>query len=200
MASLNSQFVSTLPPAAAQGLSVPVGKVQCGSCEKIQRSPPNGRCSRCLSVLPIPKSPVIIAPQPAIEARASIHTQPCFSLNLVMVKLIGQRIREARQSRGMTQADFQIRSRVSRSYMYRTEAGQMTPSIGTLEKISQTLKLPMRYFFSHPDFYSTELLCADPFIEEIRKIVHLLDRKQRAELVIWLRELYRIESGGIEAT
>lgn len=92
----------------------------------------------------------------------------------------------------MKRLQLQARSRISRSFLSRVESGTMIPSLNTLEKLSEALQFPLRDFFSHPD--DVTLLCADPFIEEIRKIVHVLNSTQRAELLSWLKELYRIES------
>ena len=67
--------------------------------------------------------------------------------NRETVENIGQRIRQLRESRGMTQSQLQARSRVSRSYLSRIESGQMTPSLGTLEKIAEALGVGLNRFF-----------------------------------------------------
>jgi len=46
--------------------------------------------------------------------------------NQKTVENIGQRIRQLRESRSMTQSQLQSRSKVSRSYLSRIESGQMT--------------------------------------------------------------------------
>jgi transcriptional regulator with XRE-family HTH domain len=79
--------------------------------------------------------------------------------NRETVENIGQRIRQLRESRGMTQSQLQARSRVSRSYLSRIESGQMTPSLGTLEKIS-------------------EALLEDAFIQGLRPFLRQLDWEQ----------------------
>jgi ribosome-binding protein aMBF1 (putative translation factor) len=61
---------------------------------------------------------------------------------------IGQRIRQLRESCGMTQRQLQSQSRVSRSYLSRIESSEMTPSIGTFEKISEALNVGLNRFFS----------------------------------------------------
>jgi transcriptional regulator with XRE-family HTH domain len=92
------------------------------------------------------------------------------------VENIGQRIRQLRESRGMTQSQLQARSRVSRSYLSRIESGQMTPSLGTLEKISEALGVGLNRFFIPES--NGELLMEDPFIQGVRPFLRQLDSEQ----------------------
>jgi transcriptional regulator with XRE-family HTH domain len=96
--------------------------------------------------------------------------------NREMVENIGQRIRRLRESRGMTQSRLQACSRVSRSYLSRIESGQMTPSIGTLEKISEALSIGLNRFFV-PET-NGEALLEDPFIQGLRPFLRQLDWAQ----------------------
>ena len=89
---------------------------------------------------------------------------------------IGQRIRQLRESRGMTQSQLQARSRVSRSYLSRIESGQMTPSLGTLEKISEALGVGLNRFFVPES--NGEALLEDPFIQGLRPFLRQLDWEQ----------------------
>jgi DNA-binding XRE family transcriptional regulator len=66
--------------------------------------------------------------------------------NRETVENIGQRIRQLRESRGMTQSQLQARSRVSRSYLSRIESGQMTPNLGTWRKFPKRLASVNRFF------------------------------------------------------
>jgi transcriptional regulator with XRE-family HTH domain len=92
------------------------------------------------------------------------------------VQNIGQRIRQLRESRGMTQSQLQARSRVSRSYLSRIESGQMTPSLGTLEKISEALGVGLSRFFVPQS--NGEMLMEDPFIQGLRPYLKQLDWMQ----------------------
>jgi transcriptional regulator with XRE-family HTH domain len=92
------------------------------------------------------------------------------------VENIGQRIRQLRESRGMTQSQLQSKSKVSRSYLSRIESGQMTPSLGTLEKISEALNVGLnRFFIPESD---GEALLEDPFIQGLRPFLQQLDWEQ----------------------
>ena len=91
-----------------------------------------GNCRRCLRLLP-PKVEFLIPP-PVPQEELPGDDRQLFEKwpNRETVENIGQRIRQLRESRGMTQSQLQARSRVSRSYLSRIESGQMTPSLGTL--------------------------------------------------------------------
>src|SRR6266480_2489522 len=81
-----------------------------------------------------------------------------------------------RESRAMTQSQLQSRSKVSRSYLSRIESGQMTPSLGTLEKISEALNVGLnRFFIPESD---GEALLEDPFIQGLRPFLRQLDWEQ----------------------
>ncbi|MGD0543481.1 MAG: helix-turn-helix transcriptional regulator [Candidatus Acidiferrales bacterium] len=96
--------------------------------------------------------------------------------NRETVENIGQRIRQLRESRSMTQSQLQARSRVSRSYLSRIESGQMTPSLGTLEKIAEALGVGLNRFFV-PET-NGETVLEDPFIQGLRPYLRQLDWTQ----------------------
>ena len=76
----------------------------------------------------------------------------------------------------MTQSQLQSRSKVSRSYLSRIESGQMTPSLGTLEKISEALNVGLnRFFIPESD---GEALLEDPFIQGLKPFLRQLDWEQ----------------------
>ena len=148
--------------------------IRCKTCGLVQYRTRTGNCRRCLRVLPqrleflIPPSapPEEAGPEPEKEKQA----------NQATVENIGQRIRQLRESRGMTQSQLQSRSKVSRSYLSRIESGQMTPSLGTLEKISEALNVGLNRFFVPES--DGEALLEDPFIQGLRPFLRQLDWEQ----------------------
>ena len=136
--------------------------IRCKTCGLVQYRTRMGNCRRCLRLLP-PKVEFLIPPPEPQELpgddRQLFEKWP----NRETVENIGQRIRQLRESRGMTQSQLQARSRVSRSYLSRIESGQMTPSLGTLEKISEALGVGLNRFFV-PET-NGEALLEDPFIQ-----------------------------------
>jgi transcriptional regulator with XRE-family HTH domain len=149
--------------------------IRCKACGLVQYRTKNDVCRRCLHMLP-PKVEFLIPPPVPQELpgdeRQLFEKWP----NRETVENIGQRIRQLRESRGMTQSQLQARSRVSRSYLSRIESGQMTPSLGTLEKISEALGVGLNRFFVPES--NGEALLEDPFIQGLRPFLRQLDWEQ----------------------
>ncbi|MFZ0638152.1 MAG: helix-turn-helix transcriptional regulator [Candidatus Acidiferrales bacterium] len=149
--------------------------IRCGVCGLVQYRTRTDNCRRCLRLLP-PKVTFVI-PTPSPEGAAGADSQSADEWpNRETVENIGQRIRQLRESRGMTQSQLQARSRVSRSYLSRIESGQMTPSLGTLEKIAEALGVGLNRFFV-PESTGQTLL-EDPFIQGLRPFLRQLDWAQ----------------------
>jgi transcriptional regulator with XRE-family HTH domain/ribosomal protein L37E len=149
--------------------------IRCKTCGMVQYRTRNGNCRRCLHLL-TPKLEFLI-PTPNVRELPIDDRQPFEKWpNNEMVENIGQRIRQLRESRGITQTQLQARSRVSRSYLSRIESGQMTPSLGTLEKISEPLGVGLNRFFLPGS--NAQTLLEDPFIQELRPFLRRLDCEQ----------------------
>ena len=148
--------------------------IRCKTCGLVQYRTRTGNCRRCVRALPQRLEFLIPPPAPPEETVAE-PTSEKFA-NQQTVENIGQRIRQLRESRAMTQSQLQSRSKVSRSYLSRIESGQMTPSLGTLEKISEALNVGLnRFFIPESD---GEALLEDPFIQGLRPFLRQLDWEQ----------------------
>jgi len=148
--------------------------IRCKTCGLVQYRTRTGNCRRCVRALPQRLEFLIPPPEPAEEAAAEPASEKL--VNQQTVENIGQRIRQLRESRSMTQSQLQSRSKVSRSYLSRIESGQMTPSLGTLEKISEALNVGLnRFFIPESD---GEALLEDPFIQGLRPFLRQLDWEQ----------------------
>lgn len=62
---------------------------------------------------------------------------------------IGKRLRELRQQKGLTQKALagKIKGKIDQSYIGKIERGEQLPSIKILMRISETLSIPIGYFF-----------------------------------------------------
>lgn len=164
--------------------------VECGAYNRPRPMPTNGMCPACRRELKSerPSLPVFV---PVAEAEETQYTSPA-SQNDQLVKNVGQRIRNLRESHGLTQGQLQHLSRVSRSYLSRIESGQMTPSLGTLEKIDEALGCTLGSFFRGGS--DPELLLEDKFIREIaeKRYLRKVDREQWRLLLNRLEALYRL--------
>jgi transcriptional regulator with XRE-family HTH domain len=148
--------------------------IRCKTCGLVQYRTRTGNCRRCVRALPQRLEFMIPPPAPVEEVAAEPASEKF--VNQQTVENIGQRIRQLRESRSMTQSQLQSRSKVSRSYLSRIESGQMTPSLGTLEKISEALNVGLnRFFIPESD---GEALLEDPFIQGLRPFLRQLDWEQ----------------------
>ena len=61
--------------------------------------------------------------------------------------VIGNRLRELRKSKQLSQGDIEKRTGLLRCYISRVENGHTVPSVETLEKMARALELPMYRLF-----------------------------------------------------
>lgn len=65
--------------------------------------------------------------------------------------LIGDRIREIRKAKGLSQGDVEKRTGLLRSYISRIENNFTTPSLETLNRFAYGLQIPLYAFFGQID-------------------------------------------------
>jgi transcriptional regulator with XRE-family HTH domain len=61
--------------------------------------------------------------------------------------VIGDRLRELRDSKELSQGDIEKRTGLLRCYISRVENGHTVPAIETLEKLERALEVPMYRLF-----------------------------------------------------
>ena len=61
--------------------------------------------------------------------------------------LIGQRLREIREAKNLSQGDIEHRTGLIRCYTSRVENGHTIPTVETLEKYARALEIPLYRFF-----------------------------------------------------
>jgi transcriptional regulator with XRE-family HTH domain len=61
---------------------------------------------------------------------------------------LGERLRTARLTRGLTQALVAGKAGIAREHLLRIEAGAVDPSVGTVARIAQALEVPLLTLFS----------------------------------------------------
>lgn len=107
--------------------------------------------------------------------------------------LIGERIREIRVAKKLTQADIQRRTGLFRPHISRVERGQTVPAIETLEKMAGALKVPF-----HQLFYEGEDVPLPPKLPEAGSREGKLfgaKEKEAAYLAILRRALTGLDRG-----
>ncbi len=67
-----------------------------------------------------------------------------------LLKLIGKRIKEIRESKGLAQLDVAVRmeGNIDTTNISRIESGRTNPTVYTLFRISQALEVPMSDLFN----------------------------------------------------
>lgn len=59
---------------------------------------------------------------------------------------IGERLRQCRESKGMSQAQMEERTKLLRCYISRVENGHTVPTIETLDRFARALDMPLYQF------------------------------------------------------
>ncbi len=82
--------------------------------------------------------------------------------------LIGQRIRQLREQKNLSQGDVEKASGLLRCYISRVEHGHTVPSLETMEKFAAALDVPLyRLFYTGEDPPSTPHLTPRRTLEEL---------------------------------
>src|SRR5713101_7938546 len=69
--------------------------------------------------------------------------------------VIGDRLKELRESKQLSQGDIEKRTSLLRCYISRVENGHTVPSIETLEKMARALEVPMYRLFHEGEAAAT---------------------------------------------
>lgn len=69
----------------------------------------------------------------------------------VEIVIIGDRLRDLRQAKHLSQSDVEKRTGLLRCYVSRLENGHTVPAIETLEKMARALEIPMYQLFYDGD-------------------------------------------------
>ncbi|MCW3010107.1 MAG: helix-turn-helix protein [Solirubrobacterales bacterium] len=106
----------------------------------------------------------------------------------VLGKDVGRRVRMHREIQRMSSSDLAERSGLSRTIVSRIEHGEGNPSIGTLWRISRTLRVPLGDLLQDPILPRTRVVRAgegeamgDPS-GMVGRLVHTDGRERRTEL------------------
>jgi DNA-binding XRE family transcriptional regulator len=83
--------------------------------------------------------------------------------------IIGDRLREMREAKKLSQGDIEKRTGLLRCYISRVENGHTVPAIETLEKLARALEVPLYHLFYEG--------------EEPPKLPNLLKRKSSDDIV-----------------
>lgn len=103
--------------------------------------------------------------------------------------LIGQRLREIRESKHLSQGEIEKRTGLLRCYTSRVENAHTIPSVETLEKYARALEVPLYKFFYEGSEPPKKLkLPTEPVVAEWGA-----ERTERGELRLFAKALSRMD-------
>ena len=85
-----------------------------------------------------------------IQPFAKRKPRPTVSETLELVENLGQTVRQARESLGMSHEDLGRKTREKVSVLRKIESGKMVPDLGLAEKLEHTLKIKLRVPVTEP--------------------------------------------------
>jgi|SRR6516165_3658028 transcriptional regulator with XRE-family HTH domain len=107
--------------------------------------------------------------------------------------LVGQRIRQLREEKGLSQADLQEASGLQTSYISRVERGHIVPSLETLQKFSAGLDVPLyRLFYEGEEPPPTPHLTPRRTLEELAEELATGGLRAKFLLKFWTLLLSRM--------
>jgi transcriptional regulator with XRE-family HTH domain len=142
----------------------------------------NGLCRRCHASLD-PEEPIIAAPEPAAEST-------CHAVNGCGLQ-VATAIRTLRQRNGMSQRQLALRMRVPRTYVSKIENEKATPTLSSLERLAEALRVSVPDLLTGASNREAEVreLVSDPFIGEIVPYLTHLSAMQMGNVLSQVRDM-----------
>jgi transcriptional regulator with XRE-family HTH domain len=114
--------------------------------------------------------------------------------------LIGERLKQIRIEKGLSQGDIEDRTKLLRCYTSRCENGHTVPSVGTLEKYAQALGVPLYKLFTDDENVKvkngTKSVSAisnkdKQFVHNLERHVKVMEPRDRKLLMVFATALAR---------
>lgn len=117
------------------------------------------------------------------------------------VPWIGQRIRQLRKEKGLSQRDIERATSMKSAYTSRVETGRTVPSVASLERFASALSVPLYQLFLDPSGQSAERRPVmqngdnrtEGFLQLLQRYVHGMGPSHRA-LVLGLAKLLALNN------
>lgn len=98
--------------------------------------------------------------------------------------VIGNRLRELRESKELSQGDVEKRTGLLRCYISRVENGHTVPAVATLEKMARALEVPMYQLFHDGE--------AAPSIRQLKRPKDSVEWGSKGDEADYLSKLCRL--------
>lgn len=112
-----------------------------------------------------------------------------------MAKTLGERIRELREAKGLTQREIANRIGIDDYYISRLENNHVNPTLATMQKIATALDVELRDFF--PSAKAEFRITAPKLDRDLKKIVALwpdLTEEHRQLMVRFIEQTYKLDT------
>ena len=112
-----------------------------------------------------------------------------------MAKTLGERIRELREAKDLTQREIANRIGIDDYYISRLENNHVNPTLATMQKIASALDVELRDFF--PSAKAEFRIPALKLDRDLKKIVALwpdLTEEHRQLMVRFIEQTYKLDS------
>jgi transcriptional regulator with XRE-family HTH domain len=121
--------------------------------------------------------------------------------------MIGARLRQLREEKGLTQADIEEKTGLMTCYISRVENGHKVPSIATLERFAWALGIPLHHLFCENGVppalssmaprdplerlaeTSNRITAEDAFILKLNGLLNRIDERDRDVLLVVARKM-----------
>lgn len=155
--------------------------VRCDRCNLVQFRTSNSLCRRCRTSLDT-EIPEIAMPEPAPEIGddgGNCGLQ------------VASAIRTLRQRSGLSQRQLALRMRVPRTYVSKIENEKATPTLSSLERLADALRVSVPDLLAGGNTRDAELreLLADQFVAELVPYISQLNAMQMTGVLTQVRDM-----------
>ncbi|MBI4455759.1 MAG: helix-turn-helix transcriptional regulator [Acidobacteria bacterium] len=117
-----------------------------------------------------------------------------------MVKTLGERIREIREAKELTQREIAARLQIDDYYVSRLENNHINPTLATLQRLANALGVEVRDFFppTQPEFKITP----PKLDKDLKKVVALwkgLSEEHKQLMLRFIEQTYKLDTQGTRA-
>jgi transcriptional regulator with XRE-family HTH domain len=114
-----------------------------------------------------------------------------------MSRTLGERVREIREAKALTQRDVADRIQIDDYYISRLENGHINPTLSTMEKLARALEIEVRDLFPATQ---TEFRVTPPKLDkDLKKVVTLwkgLNQEHRQLMLRFIEQTYKLDTQG----
>jgi transcriptional regulator with XRE-family HTH domain len=155
--------------------------VRCDRCSLVQFRTSNSLCRRCHASLDT-EIPEIALPE-------SIQSEPESSTGRGVQ--VAAAIRNLRQRSGLSQRQLALRMRVPRTYVSKIENEKATPTLSSLERLAEALRVGVPDLLAGGNTRQAELreLLADQFVAELLPFISQLNAMQMTGVLTQVRDM-----------